>query len=191
MTNYMQKGLKLFPTAIYEETIPEALVDIAWEVMGILEEGLQLFEYINCSCCIRLNIDRFAGCEKVSSLVLRNLNRNNTPTGFKKSGFKPLRLFGGFEFYVVSDYLHHHHCDLRFCRELYGCYVRTLAKFLQLLSARGHAITSATTAIAGLTVALLEPSAHNSEPIVFAFMLHEYVYNDAHDPEDYQVYHTM
>jgi hypothetical protein len=91
MTNYMQKGLKLFPTAIYEETIPEALVDIAWEVMGILEEGLQLFEYINCSCCIRLNIDRFAGCEQVSSLVLRNLNRNNTPTGFKKSGFKPLR----------------------------------------------------------------------------------------------------
>jgi hypothetical protein len=36
----MQKGLKLFPKAIYEEPIPEALVDIAWEVMGILEEGL-------------------------------------------------------------------------------------------------------------------------------------------------------
>jgi hypothetical protein len=147
-----------------------------------------LFEYIN---CIQLNIERFAGCEEVSSMVLHNLNRNNTPTGFKKSGFKRLRLFRGFEFYVVSDYFYHHHCDLRLYRELYGCYVRTLTKFLQLLSACGHAIDSATTAIAGLTFALLEPSAHNSEPIVFKFMLHEYVYNGAHDPEDFQVYHTM
>ena len=76
-------------------------MDIAWEVMGIIEEGLQvmyLFEYINCNCCIQFNIDLFAACEQVSSLVLRNLNRNNTPTGFKKSGFKRLRLFGGFEF---------------------------------------------------------------------------------------------
>jgi hypothetical protein len=124
---------------------------------------LCLFENINCNCCIQLNIDRFAGCEEVSSMVLHNLNRNNTPTGFKKSGFKRLRLFDGFEFYVVSDYFYHHHCELRFYRELYGCYVRTLTKFLQLLSACGHAIDSVETAIAGLTFALLEPSAHNSE----------------------------
>jgi hypothetical protein len=151
---------------------------------------MYLFEFINCNCCIQLNIDRFAGCEQVSSLVLHNLNRNNTPTGFKKSGFKCLRLFDTFELYVVSDYFYHHQCDLRFFRELYGCYVRTLAKFLQFLSASGHDINSPTTAIAGLTVALLEPSAHNSEPLVFAFMLHEYVYSGAHDPENYQVYHS-
>ena len=47
------------------------------------------------------------------------------------------------------------------------------------------------TAIAVITVALLEPSAHDAEPSVVAFMLHEYLYNGAHEPEEYQVRHTI
>ncbi len=63
--------------------------------------------------------------------------------------------------------------------------------FYDFLVARGHPVTSVPTAISALTVALLEPSVHDAELCVVSFMLHEYLYNGAHEPEEYQVCYTI
>ncbi len=75
---------------------------------------------------------------------------------------------------------------------MYGCYVQSFAKFLRFLSVRKNInITNEGVAVELLSGALLEETPAASEPSVVEFMMHEYLYGDLCDPDDFQVCDEM
>jgi hypothetical protein len=71
---------------------------------------------------------------------------------------------------------------------MYGVYVQSLAKFLRFLAVRKNiVIDNEGAALAALSDALLEDTTSSSEPSVVEWLMHEYLYGDLNDPDDFQV----
>jgi hypothetical protein len=71
---------------------------------------------------------------------------------------------------------------------MYGCYVQSLAKFLRFVSVRKNVvIDNEDAALAVLSGALFEETTASLEPSVVEFMMHEYMFGDLCDPDDFQV----
>ena len=71
---------------------------------------------------------------------------------------------------------------------MYGVYVQSLAKFLRFLAVRKNiVIDNEGAALAALSGALLEDTTSSSEPSVVEWLMHEYLYGDLNDPDDFQV----